>query len=52
MEEDALWLVQRNGHFSKTDGSDFDQSDEEVREFCDMLCGLHGHSNTNTGRTH
>ena len=29
MEEDALRLVQRNGHFSKTDGSGFDQSDKE-----------------------
>ena len=32
MEEDALRLVQRNGHFSKTNGSGFDQSDEEVRD--------------------
>ena len=34
MEEDALRLVQGHGHFSKTDGSGFDQSDEEVREPC------------------
>ena len=32
MEEDALRLVQCNGHFSKADGSGFDQSDQEVRE--------------------
>ena len=37
VEEDALWLVQRRGHFQKTDGSGFDQSDEEVREPCDVL---------------
>ena len=37
VEEDAPWLVQRNGHFSKTDGSSFDQSDKEVRESCDVL---------------
>ena len=35
MVEDALRLVQRNGHFSKTDGSGFDQSDKEVRKSCD-----------------
>ena len=29
MEEDAPRLVQRNCHFSKTDGSGFDQSVEE-----------------------
>ena len=29
MEGDALQLVQRNGHFSKTDSSGFDQSDEK-----------------------
>ena len=28
VKKDALRLVQRNGHFSKTDGSGFDQSDE------------------------
>ena len=28
--------MQRNGHFSKTDGSGFDQSDKEVRESCDL----------------
>ena len=39
VEEDALWLVHRNGHFSKTDGSGFDQSDEEVREPGNVLCG-------------
>ena len=39
VEEDALWLVQRHGHFSRTDGSRFDQSDEEVREPCDLLRG-------------
>ena len=39
MEEDALWLVQRHNHFSKTDGSGFDQSDEDVREPCDVLRG-------------
>ena len=37
MEEVALRLMQHNGHFSKTDGSGFDQSDEEVRELCDVL---------------
>ena len=30
VEQDVLRLVQRDGHFSKTDGSGFDQSDEEV----------------------
>ena len=30
MEEDALRLVQCNGHFSKNDGSGFDGSDQEV----------------------
>ena len=39
VEEDALLVVQRDGHFSKTDGSGFDQSDEEVREPGDVLCG-------------
>ena len=39
MEEDALRLVQHNGHFSKTDGSGCDQSDEEVREPSDVLRG-------------
>ena len=39
MEIEALWLVQRHGHFSKTDSSGFDQSDEEVREPCDVLRG-------------
>ena len=39
MEEDALRLVQRNGHFSKTEGSGFDQSHKEVRESCDVLGG-------------
>ena len=34
-----LRLVQRHGHFSKTDGSGFGQSDEEVRESCDGLRG-------------
>ena len=29
MEEDALRLVQCNGHFSKTDGSGFDRSDDK-----------------------
>ena len=38
MEEDALRLVQRNGHFSKTDGLGFDQSDKEVRESCRVMC--------------
>ena len=52
MEEYALRLVQRNGHFSKTDGSGFDQSDKEVRESCDVLRGLRSHSNTDTGRPH
>ena len=37
MEEDALRLVQRDGPFSKTDGSGFDQSDEEVREPGDVI---------------
>ena len=39
VEEDALRLVECNGHFSKTDGSGFDQSDEEVRESGDVLRG-------------
>ena len=39
VEEDALRLVQRNSHFSKTDGSGFDQSVEKVRETCDVLRG-------------
>ena len=38
VEEDAFRLVQRNGH-SKTDGSGFDQIDEEVRESYDVLRG-------------
>ena len=38
VEEDGLRLVQCNGHFSKTDGSGFDQSDEEERESCDVVC--------------
>ena len=50
VEEDALRLVQRNGHFSKTDGSGFDQSDKEVREPGDVLRGRRGHSETNPGR--
>ena len=36
MEEDALRLGQCNGHFSKTDGSGFDQRDQKVREF--VMC--------------
>ena len=51
-EEDALWLVQRHGRFSKTDGSGFDQSDEEVREPCDVLSGWRGHCNNHLGRPH
>ena len=39
VEEDALRLVQRDGHFSKTDASGFEQSDEEVREPGDVLRG-------------
>ena len=39
VEVDALRLVQPHGHFSKTDGSGFDKSDEEVRESCDVLRG-------------
>ena len=39
VEDDALHFVQCNGHFSKTDGSGFDKSDEEVRESCDVLRG-------------
>ena len=39
VEEDALRLVQCNGHFSKTDGSGFDWSDQEVREPRDVLRG-------------
>ena len=39
VEEDALRLVQRNDHFSKTDGSGFDPSDKEVQESCDVLRG-------------
>ena len=50
VEEYDLRLVQRNGHFSKTDGSGFDQSDIEVREPCDVLRGRRGHSDTNPGR--
>ena len=37
VEEDALRLVQCNGHFSKTDGPGFDESDQEVREFRDVI---------------
>ena len=37
--EDAHRLVQCNGHFSKTDGSGFDQSDQNVRESRDVLRG-------------
>ena len=37
LEEDALRLVQCNGHFSKTDGSGFDESDQEVRESRDVV---------------
>ena len=36
VEEDALRLVQRKGLFSKTDGSGFNQSDEEVRNL--VMC--------------
>ena len=50
VEEDALRLVQRNGHFSKTDGSGFDQSDKEAWEPCDVLRGRRGHSDTNPER--
>ena len=32
-------LVQRHGDLSKTDGSVFDQSNQEVRESCDVLRG-------------
>ena len=39
VEEDAHRLVQCNGHFSKTDGSGFDESDQEVREPRDVLRG-------------
>ena len=39
VEEDALRLVQCNGHFSKTVGSRFDESDQEVRESRDVLRG-------------
>ena len=39
VEEDALRLVHCNGHFSKTDGSGFDQSDKAVMESCDVLRG-------------
>ena len=39
VEEDALRLVQCNGHFSKTDGSVFDESDQEVWESRDVLRG-------------
>ena len=39
VEEDALRLVQCNGHFSKTDGSGSDESDQEVRESRDVLRG-------------
>ena len=36
MEEDALWLVQRHGRFSKTDGSGLYHSDEEVQNL--VMC--------------
>ena len=39
VEEDALRLVKCNSHFSKTDGSGFDQSDQDVRESRDVLRG-------------
>ena len=39
VEEDALRLVQCNGHFSKADGSGFDRSDQKVRESLDVLRG-------------
>ena len=39
VEDDALRLLQCNGHFSKTDGSGFDESDQEVRESRDVLRG-------------
>ena len=48
----ALRLVQRNSHFSKTDGSGFDQSHQEIRESRDVLRGRPGHSNTDPGRPH
>ena len=37
VEKHVHRLVQRDGHFSKTGGSGFNQSDEEVREPCDKL---------------
>ena len=52
VEEDALWLVQSHGDLSKTDGSGFDHSNEEVQESCDVLSGFRGHSNTRLGRPH
>ena len=42
VEEDALWLVQCHGDLSKTDGSGFDQDNEEVTESRDVLRGRHG----------
>ena len=36
VEEDALRLKQRDGHFSKTNGSGLDQSDDEVRDL--VMC--------------
>ena len=39
VEEDALRLVQRNGHFLKIDGPGVDGSDQEVRESRDVLRG-------------
>ena len=52
VEEDALRLVQCNGHFSKTDGSGFDVSDQEVRESRDVLRRWRSHSDTDPGRPH
>ena len=52
MEEDAPRLVQRHGDLSKTDGSGFDQDNEEVRESRDVLRGRRGRSDTNIGRSH
>ena len=48
MEEDAFWLEHRHGDLSKTDGSGFDQSKEEVWESCDVfvVIATRGHSNT------
>ena len=38
--------------FSKTDGSGFDESDQEVRESLDVLRGCCSHSDTDPGRPH